>query len=219
MTVVQSTSYVIQASPLTRIFLPEWHDRCLQDLKLLMSKEPFKIHIPRPTGAIELVHNKPTLASSLIVHTKERKVDEDEISPLVLWLTGEMNSETDIYGIVDVPIQDNVADAIMALLYEGDEKKRDKLIADTRKNMAAGIMTARERADARVMRACGKMYSVIKTTVDDMKKNNKGIYSPSYAEALALEVMRDQISLRRKPDERAAEMMKVAMSQVDVNHV
>ncbi len=215
MTVVQSTSYVIQASPLTRIFLPEWHDRCLAEPKLLMSPEPFLIRVPRATGSIELWHNKPTLASSLLIRTKEREVTEDEVSPLVLWLTGEQNSETDIYGIVDVPIQDNVADAIMAILYEGDSKKSEKLIIETRKNMAKGIVTARERADFRVMRQCGKMYNVVKSTVEQMKKDGKGIYSPSYAEALALEVMRDTIAQRRKPDERAAEMMRGAMSHLE----
>lgn len=215
MAIMETTSYVVQASPLTRIFLPEWHDRCLGDPKLLLDPEPFMIRIPRATGSIELMHNKPTLASSLLVRTKEREVTEDEVSPLVLWLTGEQNTETDIYGVVDVPIQENVADAIMALLYEGDDKKRDKLILETRKSMAKGIVTARKRADDRVMRACGKMYSVVKATVEDMKKNGKGVYSPSYAEALALEVMKDVIAQRRKPDERAASLMKGAMDQLE----
>lgn len=214
MSFVPST-YVIAASPLTRIFLPEWHQRCLDDPKLLFSAEPFLVRIPRPVGSIELTYNKPTLASSLLPRTKEREVNEDEVSPLVLWLTGEQNTETDIYGIVDVPIQENVADAIMALLHEGDEKKRLKFIEETRKQMAKGIVTARERADSRVMRACGKMYSIVKTTVEDMKKNGKGIYSPSYAEALALEVMKDTIAKRRKPDDRAAEMMRGAMDQLE----
>ncbi len=215
MTIVQSTSYLIQASPLSRIFLKEWHDRCLQDPKLLLSEETFLVRIPRPVGAIQLWHNKPTLASSLIVRTKEREVTEDETSPLVLWLTGEQNTETDIYGVVDVPIQETVADAIMAMIYEGDEKKRTKLIEETRKQMAKGIVSARKRADDRVMRACGKMYRIVKATVEDMKKNGKGVYSPSYSEALALEVMKDHIAARRKPDDRAAELMRGAMDQME----
>lgn len=81
--------------------------------------------------------------------------------------------------------------------------------------MAAGIIDARQKADARVMRACGKMYNVVKSTVESMKKEGKGIYSPSYAEALAMEVMKDTIASRRKPDERAQEMMRAAMSQME----
>lgn len=215
MTIESTTQYVIQASPLTRLFLPEWQGRCLDDPKILTSTEPFTVHVPRPSGAIELVHNKPTLAASLLPRSKERQITEDEVSPLVLWLTGEQNSETDIYGIVDVPIQDDVATAIMGLIYEGDEKRRVKLIEETRKHMAKGIVTARKRADERVMRACGKMYSIVKATVEDMKKNNKGVYMPSYSESLAMEVMKDIIAQRRKPDERAAEMMRKAMEHLE----
>jgi hypothetical protein len=216
-TVQNVTTYIVQASPLTRIFLPEWQDRCLADPSILTDPKqpPFKVFIPRPCGAIELIHNKPTLASSILPRSKEREVTEDEVSPLVLWLTGEQNSETDIYGIVDVPIQDNIADTIMALIHEGDEKKRLKLIEDTRKEMAKGISTARERADARVMRACGKMYNIVKATVEDMKKNGQGVYAPSYSEALAFEVMKKTIAERRKPDERAAEMLRGAMTQLE----
>lgn len=210
-----ASTYVLQASPLSRLFVPAWQDRLLADPKLLMSSEPFTMHIARPTGAISLVHNKPTLASTLLPRSKEREVTEDEVSPLVLWLTNEQNHETDIYGVVDVPIQDNVAEAIMALLHEDNEDKRTKFLIESRKQMAKGIKTARERADARVMRACGKMYNVIKSTVEDMKKNGKGVYSPSYSEALALEVMKDTISSRRKPDERASEMLKNAMSHLE----
>lgn len=208
-------SYLIQASPLTRIFLPEWHDKCLADPKLLASSEKFTVHIPRATGAIQLVHNVPTLASSLLPRTKERDVTEDEISPLVLWLTGEQNNETDIYGVVEIPIQSSVADAIMGIMLGGDNKSGLKLIEDTRKQIAKGFIEARQKADARVMRACGKMYNVVKSTVEAMKKDGKGVYSPSYAEALAMEVMKDTIQARRKPDERAAELMRSAMSQME----
>lgn len=207
--------YLIQASPLTRIFIPHLHAECLADPTKLFSKEPFTVRIPRAVGSIELVHNKPTLASALIAQSKDRTVTEDETSPLVLWLTGEQNTETDIYGVVEVPIQDSVADAIMAMIYEGNDDHRAQLIKETRKKMAEGIITSRQRADARVMRACGKMYNVVKSTVETMQKDGKGIYSPSYAEALAMEVMKDTISKRRKPDEAAARMMQSAMQQME----
>lgn len=215
MTIIQSTSYVIQASPLTRMFVPGLQDACLAKPELLFSPEPFLVRIPRPVGSIELWHNKPVLASSLLARTKERMVEEDEVSPLVLWLTNENDHETDCYGVVDVPIQESVADAIMGMIYEGNEKARAKLIEETRKKMAEGIVSARERADRRVMRACGKMYSIVKATVEDMKKNGKGIYSPSYSEALAFEVMKESIAARKAPDERAARMMNDALGQME----
>ncbi len=210
-----TATYVLQASPLSRLFIPGWQDRCLQDPSILTKADPFTMTIPRPSGAIQLTHNKPTLASTLLPRSKEREVTEDEVSPLVLWLTNEQNHETDIYGVVEIPIQDNVAEAIMMLIHEDNDDKRAKFLLESRKAMAKGIVTARARADARVMRACGKMYSIIKATVEDMKKNGKGVYSPSYSEALALEVMKDTIANRRKPDERAAEMLKGAMAHLE----
>jgi hypothetical protein len=197
------------------MFLPEWHDACLADPKLLLKSDPFLVRIPRPTGSIELIHNKPTLASSLLPRTKEREVTEDEVSPLVLWLTNENDPETDCYGVVDVPIQDSVAEAIMGLIHEPDDKRRNKLLDETRKKMAQGIVSARDRADRRVMRACGKMYSIVKATVEDMKKNGKGVYSPSYSEALALEVMKDTIAKRKAPDDRAAQMLRGALDSLE----
>lgn len=213
MTLMQSTSYVVQASPFTRLVLPDYQQECVDDPSILKLSKPFLVRIPRSTGAVELVHNKPTLASTLIPSTKERLVTEDEISPLILWLTEQ--EETDLYGVVAVPIQEDVADAIMALIHEGDDKRRFKLIEETRKNMAEGIVKAREKADARVMKACDRMNSIVVQTVQDMKKNGKGVYAPSYSEALALNIMRDSIARRRKPDEQASELMRKAIEDME----
>lgn len=210
------SAYLIQASPLTRIFLPEWHDKCLADPTLLMSTKPFRVLIPRPCGAIELVHGQPVLATSLLPRSEDRvKSIEDEVSPLVQWLTDDQVGETDGYGVVAVPIQENVADAIMTLLYEKNVNHQQKLLDETRTRIAQGIQISREKADARVMRACSKIYSVVKSTVEEMKKNNKGHYSPSYAESLALQVMKDQIKIRKAPEERAAAMMSQVLDHLE----
>lgn len=209
------STYLVQASPLTKIFLEDWHDKCLADPAEALRSSKFRVHIPRPCGAIMLEHGVPTLAATLIAKTKERMVQEDEIAPLVEWLTNETNAETDPWGVVAVPIETNVADAIMALLY--DEKKeatQQKLLADLKKRMSVSIHSARERADARVLRQCGKMYDTIKQTAQAMKKDGKGIYSPSYSEALALVVLKDQITLRRAPNEKAQAIFDGAMADI-----
>ncbi len=209
------STYLVQASPLTKIFLEEWHDKCLANPAIAVKAEKFKVMIPRQCGAIELWHGVPTLASTLIKKNKERLASEDEISPLVEWLTNESNGETDIYGVVSVPIETNVADAIMALLYdEKGEKKQEKLLSELKKNMAASISTARERADARVLRQCGKMYDMVRATVQAMKKDGKGVYAPSYAEALALAVLNEQITEKRKPDDKAQAIFERAISDI-----
>lgn len=209
-------SYIVQASTLTKIFLPEWHDRCLRDPKILAVSEPFAVQIPRSAGAINLVHNVPVVASSLIKRTQERKIEDDEVAPLVRWLTEENEAETDIYGVVAVNIENNIADAIMALIHDVDgEEKQAKLLREIKIKMAKDIHEARKRADARVMRQCGKMYSTVRETVQLLKQQGSGVYSPSYSEALALDILSDQIALRRAPDARAEEMMSKAMSKFD----
>jgi hypothetical protein len=210
------SSYLIQASALTKIFLEDWHEEALRDpTSLFAANQKFVVEIPRPCGAIRLHHNVPTLASSLLVKTKERMVQDDEVSPLVDWLTNEANAETDIYGVVSVPIETNVADAIMALMY--DEKgadKQGKLLAELKKNIGKNIATARERADVRVLRQCGKMYDTVRSTVQVMKKDGKGVYSPSYAESLAMTVLQDQIALKRRPNDKAQALFDKAMAGI-----
>lgn len=209
-----SGQYLVQASSLSRIFLPEFQAQCLADPEsLLKSCAPFTVVIPRPTGSITLVHNVPVVASSLVVRTKERNIDDDEVSPLVRWLTEENEAETDIYGVVAVPIETNVADAIMSLIHDKDgEELQMKLIREIKAKMAANITEARARADARVMRQCQKMYETVFRTVQAMKKDGKGEYSPSYSEALALDILSDQIAAKRKPDGKSQAMFDKAMN-------
>ncbi len=209
--------YLLQASTLTKLFLPEWHYRCLEEPKLLADPTPFRVHIPRAVGAIELWHNKPVLASSLISQSgkKTREVTEDEVTPLVQWLTNIQNSETDQWGVVEIAVEQDLADTIMALIYEGKTDEREKFMQNMKAKMSAAVMQAREIADQRVMRSCGKIYNVVKQTVEHMKKNNSGVYSPSYSEALAMTVMKDTIAQRKRPDEAAAHMMRNAMSQME----
>lgn len=212
----QASAYLLQASPLTRIFLPEWHYKCLDDPKLLFDTTPFRVRVPRAVGAIELTHGKPVLAASLIRQEgkQTREITDDEVSPLVLWLTNSQNSETDQWGVVEIPVEQDLADTIMALVHSGDDAERIRFMDNMKSKMAKTIMEARELADNRVMRACGKMYQTVKSTVEHMKKTNAGVYSPSYSEALAMTVMKDSIAMRRKPDERAAQMMQSAMSSM-----
>lgn len=221
------TTYVVQASPLTKIFLPEWHEKCLANPELVTVSEPFKVRVPRPTGSIDLVHNVPVIASTLVPKTVKdmstgksfnKKIEEDVVSPLVSWLTEETNSETDIYGVVAVPIEVNVADAIMTLIHESDDTKAEvKLIKEIKKKLAKDIVDARTRADARVMRHCDKMYRVVVATVNQLKKDGKGVYNPSYTEALALDILKDQIQKRRVHSEKSQELFDKAMETVAVN--
>lgn len=206
--------YLMQASPITRMALPEWQLKCIENPELLKSNEPFTVHIPRPCGGISLVHRKLTPPTDLIKRG-DRLIEEDEVSPLVNWLTDEHSFETDIYGVVSIRVGDSVADALMAVILGGETDQLAKIVAESKEQMKKDFAKAQAQADERVMRACGKMFRVVKETVAEMKKNNKGIYSPSYAEALMMEVMKDTIAQKRRPDMKAQQMMDRAMEQLE----
>jgi DNA-binding protein Fis len=204
--------YVMQASPVTRLCLPEWHTRCLDKPELLYSKDPFEVFIPRTCGGIRLTHMKITPPSDLIPKGP-RLVEEDEIKPLVAWLTDENSMETDMYGVVAVEVGNDLADAVMSLIITGDDKKAKEAMADNRAQMQKAFKEALLKADERVMRACGRMYNIVRQTVDYMKKNNLGAYSPSLAEALSFEVMSKTVAERRAQESKAQAMMDKALNR------
>lgn len=207
----QFSQYIMQASPLTRIRLPEWHLKCLNDPSLLMSDEPFTVVIPRTLGAVRLVHKKVTLASSLIPRIRNRMAEEDEISPLVNWLTSPHEVETDIWGVVALKVDNDIADQIISLvLSQGTNQKVAKTVQELQQNLVKSFKASQEEADARVTRALSRLYNVVKVTRDHMKKNNLGVYSASHAEALAIYAITDTVKHREIPDFQANAIIQKA---------
>lgn len=207
------TQFLIQASPLTRIRLPEWHLKCLNNPELLTSKEPFTITIPRTLGAISLTHGKVTAAGTLMPRIKNRLADEDEITPLVRWLTSPFETETDIWGVVGMKVSDDMADMVIQAVL-GANSPTSKSVTDTvtelQNTLSKAFVESRKEADERVTRALGKLYNVVKRTMDDMRRNNMGEYSPSYAEAIACMAVTDTVKRREVHDVRARDLLKQA---------
>lgn len=212
------TQYIMQASPLTRIRLPEWHVRCLNNPELISSPEPFTVVIPRTLGAIKLEHKKVTAAATLRPKIKNRLAEEDEITPLVNWLTSSHEMETDIWGVVALKVDDNVADQIISLvLNQGTiDNKVAKTIKEVQQDLSKSFQAAQKEADERVTRALARLYNVVKSTVEHMKKNNMGVYSPSYAEALALHTISDTVKQREVHDIQATNLLKKAFDATGV---
>lgn len=208
------TQYLMQASPLTRVRLPEWHIRCLNNPELLKSSEPFTVVIPRTLGAIRLEHKKIVGAATLLPKIKNRLAEEDEITPLVRWLTSPHEAETDIWGVVALKVDDDIADQIIRLvLAEGaNNTKVAKTVQEVQKNLAASFQASQREADERVTRALGRMYNVVKRTMEDMRKNNMGDYAPSYAEAIACIAIADTVKRREVHDVRASDLLKQAFN-------
>jgi hypothetical protein len=206
------SQYIIQASPLTRIRLPEWHLKCLNNPELISSPEPFDVVIPRTLGAVKLRHKQVTLASTLIPRIKNRAAEEDEVAPLVRWLTSPHETETDIWGVVALKLDHDVADQIIGLIlnHGGKDSKVKKSIEEVQQGLIKSFQASQKEADELVIRALSKLYNVVKQTRDFMKKNNMGVYSPSFAEGLAIHVVNDSVKQREIADQQAARLMMQA---------
>ena len=228
----QFQMYIIQASPLTKIFLEEHKAKCLQDPTYVFNNDPFEILIHRPVGAVKLIHNKPVLASTLIPRmtkiqhddgknfsmAQTRKIEDDEVQPLLDWLTNETNHETDAWGVVAVQIESDFTSAIMSLAM-GDEKgkKAETLMKEVQANLRKSIVDARERADIRVKKACGHMYETVRATYDFMKREGKGVYQASFSEALAMSVLKEEIKRNSAPVEAAQRSFEQTLSSLEGN--
>jgi len=206
------SQYIMQASPLTRVRLPEWHIRCLNDPEILKSNIPFTVLIPRTLGAISLVHKKVVSAGSLLPKIKNRLSEEDEITPLVKWLTSPHEMETDIWGVVALKVEDDIADQIISMvLADGSAtKKVTNTIKEVQDNLTKSFQASQKEADERVTRALGRLHNVVKRTMDDMRKNNMGTYAPSYAEAIACIAISDSVKRREVHDVRASDLLRQA---------
>jgi hypothetical protein len=207
-------SYIVQASPLAKLGVSPHREMCLKDPSYLYDKKPFDVIIPRPTGAIKLTHLVPEEARNLIPHSKNRVIKEDEIGPLVHFLTSDGMAETDIYGVVSIDVGKNVIDNLLQMVISGDTSKMADLVRESKYEMARSLERAIELADERVKRACWKTYSIVQATRDDMKKNNSGVYSPSVTEALAFKVLEKSIMSARAPEVEAARMVEDAVGRI-----
>lgn len=127
--------YVMQASPLSRIFLPRWQRELIAKPALIFElKEKFEVIVPRASGAIRLWSMKPVHMFNLLpkkayTQDAEGKLREvkgarqgvgDETRDLVPWLTGGPDGmgseETDIYGIVQLDIGTDVVSDMVELM-------------------------------------------------------------------------------------------------------
>jgi hypothetical protein len=207
-------SYVIQASPLSKIFMPEWEQKCVADPTLVGKSEPglFEVRIPRSAGGLILSHLRPVHVSTLIAASKDRKVEEDEITPLVAWLTGGPDNhpceETDIYGVVLLDVGNQFQSALQGLvemqmdigMAGGDEnrkkeiaKKQQKMQQDIAEEIRTKSATATERANARVRKALTHTHNNLLKSWESLKAEGKGTYQPSPQEALGYHIMKLEI--------------------------
>lgn len=219
-------SFVIQASPLTKIFLHrDWTDRCIDNPELIHKSTPglFKVTIPRSMGAIVIDHLTPVAHQDLVPRQPNRKVEHDETRDVVPWLTGGEGgtrfSETDIYGVVQVDLGMNYTQLLSQLLMleasadiphigenpDQTAARKAQAVDRTRKVQEAAkakiqeaLAAARERANERVMRAARTTFSFLHRQFQRNIEQGMGRYEPTGQEALCAFILRDQITKARQ---------------------
>lgn len=197
--------YVIQASPLTKIFLPEWESVCIADPSKINTADPFTVRVPRSTGAIILEHNKPVQVQSLIRYNGLRRVETDETKDVVFWLTDEMSHETNIWGVVPLDIDNQASSLINGMLSAPDimGTTPEDLESATRRfaemqqqivlHMRRSIETARERANEKVKKQLKLTHHNLIRQWENNQTVGGGAYPPSATEALGAWVLSEEI--------------------------
>jgi hypothetical protein len=216
--------YVICASPLVRVYLPEWHDRLMDDPALMYSEEPFEFTFSTGVGGIRIKYNTPTHVMNLGRKTE----DEKAVKTLFDWLTGgpegTWSQDTEIYGIVPfdpqidlVGTQDQMA--LLEAKVSGDDaaskkaaKALEKMKADTSAKLKATRAHVRAASDARIMRAMRTTHNNLIRQWQTNEEMKMGKYPPSTTELFGAHVLDKEIKAAQlkgsKLKENMAELMR-----------
>jgi hypothetical protein len=223
-------AYVIQASPISKIFVPEWHKKCLEDHKLVLDDRiKFDITIPRSAGSITLTHNVPKHASSLIPNTTRREIDTDEVRNLLPWLTGgadAVETDTDIYGVVLLKLDRDMTQGITelvsveAIAMEGEKaaeeymKKQQEMLRAMINQMKNAVTLAKAVADERVKRAMRITHSNLKVEWGRIEQAGGRVFDPSIAEALGALVLQTEIEAQSHDQAKVHGILNKAIRNV-----
>lgn len=234
--------YVIQASPLSRIFLPAYQRKLIDKPALIFdpSLPPFEVVVPRVTGAVRLTHMKPVHQHNLLPRKgyvqdesgkvrelkRARVADRDEIRDLVPWLTGGDDGmgceETDIYGIVQFDIGTDIVQEMVELMQSqlmaggGAESNQGDFLKMKKRydsQVAAQLARARQIADEKVKRALRITHSNLIQSWDALETEGKGRYQASAAEGLGAFILNEEIAAGETSRQQMHDLLKHGSQQ------
>lgn len=202
--------YLVQASPLSKIFMPEWEKKCLENPDLIHKSEPglFQVRVARATGGLVFDHLKPVHAGALLKRGSREELEANEMQDLVYWLTGGPEDrpceQTDIYGVVLIDVggqfESALSDLLQLTMEAQDPKARDEVMKKQAKiqkeivsDMQGKLKSARQKADDRVKRAMSVTHNNLLKSWESLKSEGKGTYAPSVQEALGSFILKAEI--------------------------
>lgn len=200
-------------TPLAKVFVPRFQKKLVANPDLIFDDgslcsdwaDGYDIKVYKPSGDYLL---------------KWRYPKEEQNAALIEWLTGgpegNWSPETDIYGIVQIPMGIQEQGELYALIEEEiSGKKIDR--KSFRNRMKTAIMEAHARSEARVMKAIETTFSNLKKQYAANRENNFGLYEPSQSEFLCVHVVRKAQEKQETGDLEIASKMESIMEEIAAN--
>lgn len=204
-------SYVICASPLAKIFLPDFQNKLMDDFETLYDEKiPFAVRVKTSHGTYQFEYNKPKLLGP---KPTGNKMDVDW-PYFVEWLCGgdsgtEYGEETKMTGIVKLPVQNDVMAMLASIVESGDKvsAKAQDAVKDSRAK-------ARKISDLRITKAAWSIYEAYRKQTEMAMEDNK-TYLPTSTEYLCVKLLSESIREKEGPKTRMAKEVKEMMSKMN----
>lgn len=199
---------IVACSPLTKIFLPEWEERIMENPEIVLDEVmPFKFTVPRSVGAVEDVHyGIPFSTSSKINVAREgSKAAIDLQHYLSSDKEGRFTEETNWTGIVPIQTTNEAArNEVYHAMMQAQMSKDEKKIAKAREyaellakrewdDQQEAIKVARKLANERVMTQVKITHRNLMQQYKHNTEDGKGLYTPSSTEHFGAYVLRELI--------------------------
>jgi len=200
----------IAASPLVKIFLPEWHDRLMDDPQLINDYDtPFDFWVNTGTQSIKIQFMKPQQVTGR---------DQNQNQSIFNWLTGanSIQHESDIYGIVEFDpkvdlIQTYDQLGVLDDFISDDPKKvkkakeeREKLALETKNRVREAHALVRKASEKRIKQAIRLNHNNLIAQWKTNEEMKLGKYPPSISELMGAEAIAMEIE---KSSAKSAKVM------------
>lgn len=212
--------YLVSATPLAKIFQPRYHAELRADPSKIYEKKKFDIIIPRCNGDFKFTYAQPKLFQ------KKPKEYEDDFQGALNWLTGgktgEECSESDLYGVVELPAELDVMGMLSGIIgaNSGDEEE-EKRVKKVEKSILPALKTAMQEAEAmseaRVMRAIRQVYKNLKSQYDRNKESKLGEYMPSTTEFLCIYALSSELKAAGEKETALISTFAKHMDEIRLN--
>lgn len=201
--------YYIAASPLVKIYLPEWYDRLEANPELIYDMETsFDFWVDTGTRSVKVAFNVPQMESNV-----------DLFRYLTGGKTGSESTATNIYGIVAFDPQIDMVSTFDQLAqldaFTSDDpakvkaaaKKRDKIRAETQGKIQSTRANVHKMSKERILRAIRFNHNNLIKQWQTNEEMKLGKYPPSMSELLGAMAIKPEIEARDQKTHKVQEKM------------